>query len=731
MVIVSIVASFALASVTCRTPGLQEGKAAHGSEDAQTAQTPSGSHGWKSADLEHITSEVRSWVDEGDVVGAEFMILDHRRVVLHEAVGWMDAEDKVPMAKGSIFCVRSMTKPLVGTAVQMLIDAGKLTLDDKASKFLKSFDNDRSRDITIEQMLTHRSGFPITLIDKPLKEYKNHREIVDQAGAIGPGEKPGKRFEYSDTNFEALAEIVGIVSGQSCEAFLQSRVIEPLGLKDTYCVLGKDAPDRSRVCSNYVGERGHFEKYWDNQAEPLFPFLLGAASLYSTCEDYARFVGLWLDQGEIAGKKLVSNAAIERALRPIVPMSMIGSDQPYPTSFDHVKVNYGQAWIVWDDGKPRAEGALPIFGHSGSDGTFVWVFPEQDVIALYFTQSRNGLSGFRFEELLAPLVGLTSTPAAAKPERALTVDELVPLVGSFGSAELQTYAFTRIDSGRLALDLMGMATLKPAWPDKDGLWAFRPPSKASIRFTHDDKNAVTGLDVVDNGKSYHFGRVAKPQAAPSVDALMKMRHEKQGGAALDALKTLRMHAKLTTKTQQGDVFVNAAGKDRLATRTVLGKTDQTVVLADGNVWLLAPNKKREGVAGIYAEQVVLANPLVRMRDWRDTYAEVEIVDLFERDGEPCWVVRCGARNKPTAVRLVSVASGFVVEDHAWIAVKGLPTSSLSLRYLDYAPFGGVMLPKKIERESTSGGKMTIEYDTIEPNAELAPDAFSIEDRSNG
>jgi CubicO group peptidase (beta-lactamase class C family) len=724
MVIASFVVSAALASIACRSAVPSAG-------DQPIAQATQDKAGWKSADLAHITSEVRSWVDEGDVVGAEFMILDHRRVVLHEAVGWMDAEDKVPMAKGSIFCVRSMTKPLVGTAVQMLIDAGKLALDDKASKFLKSFDNDRSRDITIEQMLTHRSGFPITLIDKPLKEYKDHREIVDQAGTIGPGEKPGKRFEYSDTNFETLAEIVGIVSGQSCEAFLQSRVLGPLGMKDTYCVLGKDVPDRARVCSNYVGERGHFEKYWDNQAEPLFPFLLGAAGLYSTCEDYARFVGMWLDHGSVGAEKLVSNAAIERALRPIVPLLMIGSDEPYPTSFDHVKVNYGQAWIVWDDGKPRAEGALPIFGHSGSDGTFVWVFPEKDVIALYFTQSRNGLSGFRFEELLAPLVGLETTHAAAKPERALSVDELVPLVGSFGSGELQTYAFTRIDSGRLALDLMGMATLKPAWPDKDGLWAFGAPSKASIRFTRDDKNAVTGLDVVDSGKTYHFGRVSKPPAAPSVDDLMKLRREKQGGAALDALKTLRMHAKLSTKAQQGEVFVCAAGKDHLASHTVLGKSDQTVVLADGSVWLLAPNKKREGVAGVYADQVILANPLVRMRDWRESFTEVEIIDLLDVDGEPCWVVRCATKNKPTAVRWVSVARGLTLEDNSWIAVKGLPTSSLSLRYLDYTSFGGVMMPKKIERESSAGGKMTIEYDTIEPNAELAPDAFSTEDRSHG
>ena len=182
-------------------------------------------------------------------------MLERRQVVLHEAFGWSDMDRKTPLAPNTIVCVRSMTKPLVGTAIQMLIDEGKLRPSDAASKYLDSFDNDKSRAITIEQLLTHTAGFPLTMIDKPLRSYSGGRAVVDQAGKIGPSGKPGS-FRYSDTDSETLAAIVSEVSGEPVDLFIQRRIIEPLGMKDTFCVLGNESPPRSRVSSNHAGAPG-------------------------------------------------------------------------------------------------------------------------------------------------------------------------------------------------------------------------------------------------------------------------------------------------------------------------------------------------------------------------------------------------------------------------------------------------------------------------------------------
>jgi CubicO group peptidase (beta-lactamase class C family) len=280
--------------------------------------------------LRALAAGVRELVEEDEAVGAEVLILHRGQVVLHEAFGWADLDRRTPLTPNTIVCVRSMTKPLVGTAIQMLIDEGKLSLSDPVSKYLPAFANDKSRAITVGQLLTHTAGFPLTLINKPLSAYGGQRAVADQAGQIGPGGPPGP-FRYSDCDSETLAAIVSEVSGQPVDVFIRRRILEPLGMKDTFCVLGKGAPPRSRVSSNHAGMPGLWHKYWDHEDEPLFPFFLGAAGLYSTTTDYARFLALWLDRGQAGGRRLLSEAAVERALRPAKPMLSPGSDTPFPT----------------------------------------------------------------------------------------------------------------------------------------------------------------------------------------------------------------------------------------------------------------------------------------------------------------------------------------------------------------------------------------------------------------
>jgi CubicO group peptidase (beta-lactamase class C family) len=256
--------------------------------------------------------------------------------------------------------------------------------------------------------LTHTAGFPLTLIDKPLSAYRGPRDVADQAGRIGPSSPPGP-FRYSDTDSATLAAIVSVVSGQPVDEFIRRRILEPLGMKDTFCVLGKDAPPRSRVSSNHAGSPGLWHKYWDHEAKPLFPFFHGPEALYSTTTDYARFLELWLDRGQIGGQSLLSATAVERALRPAQPMLSPGSNTPFPTALS--PPHYGQHWMVYVPPKPGAAAALPIFGHGGSDGTLALVFPDHELMAFYFTQSRGAQGCLPTSFSLT--WGLTSRPAVA------------------------------------------------------------------------------------------------------------------------------------------------------------------------------------------------------------------------------------------------------------------------------------------------------------------------------
>lgn len=115
--------------------------------------------GLSSSDVEGLGDQIHRWVKEGRIVGAEVMLVKNRRIVLHEATGWSDRERQIPLERNSIYRIRSMTKPIVGTAVLVLIEEGRLNLDDPVARYLPSFDNERSGEITIRQLLTHRGGF--------------------------------------------------------------------------------------------------------------------------------------------------------------------------------------------------------------------------------------------------------------------------------------------------------------------------------------------------------------------------------------------------------------------------------------------------------------------------------------------------------------------------------------------------------------------------------------------
>jgi CubicO group peptidase (beta-lactamase class C family) len=672
--------------------------------------------------LRALAAGVRALVEDDEAVGAEVLILHDRRVVLHEAFGWADLDRRIPLQRNTIVCVRSMTKPLVGTAVQMLIDEGKLALSDPASKYLPAFANDKSKIITIEQLLTHTAGFPLTLIDKPLADYPSQRAIADQAGRIGPNGPPG-RFRYSDTDTETLAAIVSTVSGQPVDGFIRRRILEPLGMKDTYCVLEKEAPPRSRVSSNHAGSPGLWHKYWDHEEKPFFPFFLGAAALYSTATDYARFLALWLDRGVAGGRRLLSEAAVARALRPTQVMLSPGSQAPYPTALGPLVPHYGQHWMVYVAPEPRAIGALPVFGHGGSDGTLALVFPEQNLMAFYFTQSRGGMSGFRFEELLAPLVGLKGPTRRTR----LPVEKLKGLLGDYQEAPDAKRAWVTLRGTRLRVELAGQGALLPLWPGDSGRWAFGESAPGvSVRFDRSDDGRATGMTLLRNGaKLLTYRRVDPVKDFPSVERLMAILREKQGGDRIDALSSLEMKGKLKVGAARLETTVVAQGLDRIKRliRTQAGVV--TTLVDQGRVLRKSPGQPLEDLSGLWQDEAQRINPFARLRDWRETSVAVRVAGKDRLDDDEVWVVRLDCAFQPPLTRYVSTKSGLLAKEEAWVTAKGVGTVPLVVRYDDYREVAGVRLPFRMTSESAVTGKQTMQFDQATPNPKLGADTFTI------
>ena len=193
-----------------------------------------GSVGLEPETLKLFSDSVRSLLDRGEVIGAVLTIIKDRKVVLHEAYGWADREFERPMKTGTIFRLRSMTKPFVGASILLLAERDRLAITDRVSKYVPSFRNDRCRDITIEQLLTHTGGYEQPGYPQGPQAYSDLKALVEKIGEVGPTHEPGSRYFYSDAGSSTLAYIVSVVSGMPAEDFIRDNILEPLGLKDTY-----------------------------------------------------------------------------------------------------------------------------------------------------------------------------------------------------------------------------------------------------------------------------------------------------------------------------------------------------------------------------------------------------------------------------------------------------------------------------------------------------------------
>lgn len=373
----TITAFVILSTVSCLRPPLQDDTLFFAEATPDSTLAPL---------VDTLIREAEAWQEDGKMVGAEMLIIRGRNIILHKALGWADREDNVPMSRNTICRIRSMTKPFVGTAILLLQQQGKLDLNDRVAVYIPAFDNPNSDAITIYQLMTHTAGFEQTGFPKgSIYEYPSLAAGVNDLGREGPQHPPGAQYVYSDGGSAALAHLVSVVSGMPCETFIRQNIFDPLGLNDTYC----NAPDsdnlRRRFSSTYNWQEDQFAKYWDNLDAQEIPFFRGSGGIYSTPLDYARFLYAWSNPRDTLLSPEIRKSALES------------------TDFNN---SYALQWEVYH----RNDSLGIAFGHGGSDGTIAISLPEQDLLAVFFTQTRGTVAAALFEKLIFTELGYQPPP---------------------------------------------------------------------------------------------------------------------------------------------------------------------------------------------------------------------------------------------------------------------------------------------------------------------------------
>ncbi len=672
--------------------------------------------------VELFSQQIDRFVERDMIVGAEVHIIKDRKTILHRAYGWADRDAERKMELESVFCVRSMTKPVLGTVVQMLIDEGKLSLDQRVAEILKEFDQEKTRQITIGQLLTHTSGLPMSAINRPLSEYPDLRSVAADAAKAGVGFQPGTSFQYSDAGSDSLGAIVSEVTGMSADEFIKRRILEPLKMDDSLTLVDKADPRTLRIPSAYSGGPRNWQRHWQASDPPLLPLFLTSQGLFCTTTDYARFLTLWMDKGRLGDRQMLSSAAVERSLAP----GWHFSDEP--ARFESRDQTYGQLWVVHHDEQGNGPGP---FGHSGSDGTFAWAWPEEDLIVLVFTQSRGTLVGAELENTISDLLiagdveGYRKKLLASSRAR----ESYERLTGIYWDEDVETdYYVVRVDEAELIVERPGRFQSIANPLEEDGHFSAAGGS-ITLQFEGEVDQSPSVMLMKTPGKTERQVRHETNRDLPDVEAIMASASKAHGLDRLgdQGVVLLSGNIKAGLFGRTGTINQWFDGR-RLRTEIQIGSSKEVLVINGNDVVTQTNGAERKILDGIARRQAVLSHPAVQYGGWSESYNELELLKQFSAESEELLLLRVYAAGLPTSTLVIDAKTGLLVREQSLQMLPGMGFIGAESRFSDFQAVGGMTLPFRIESKFAHPllGRNVIQFDKFETHVEQG-DLFQISD----
>lgn len=357
--------------------------------------------------LERIEPIMRDYVERGAFPGMTVAVARHGQLVYLESFGFADIQTRKPVASDSIFRIYSMTKPVTATAVMMLFEEGKFTLDEPVSKYIPSFKDVQvyrpegsgkstkpSREITIRDLLRQTSGLGYGSEDDPVSQAYQKANLFDPNTTLEQMVAkltklplyfdPGTQWKYS-VAIDVLGRLVEVWSGQTLAEFFEQRIFRPLGMTDTAFSVPADKVARFTNCyrSTDEGKLTPLPRAFTSYAPENVHLYSGGGGLVSTAADYLRFAQMLANGGALDGVRILGPKTIE-----LMSMNQLpdGVTAPWEKLQGH---GYGFAMSVLTDiAKSLTVGSVGDFGWDGAASTYFRVDPKEDLVILLMTQRR-------------------------------------------------------------------------------------------------------------------------------------------------------------------------------------------------------------------------------------------------------------------------------------------------------------------------------------------------------
>jgi CubicO group peptidase (beta-lactamase class C family) len=371
--------------------------------------------GLSSERLQRIHETVQRHIDAHDISGAVTVVGRKGRLAHLESHGMMDIDSQKAMSKDTLFWIASMSKPITGTAILMLMEEGKIRLTDPVSKFIPEFRGMKvtvmqerptgpgaaaagpaaplfytvpaAREITIQDLLSHVSGLvsggaasAAELAKVARKPGETLADYIPRLGTTPLDFQPGSRWSYCPgAGFETLGRIVEIVSGQTFDVFLRQRIFDPLGMKD---ITFHPAQDHlARVATMYHRSNNTLTKVDTSTRLNNTSYFSGAGGLMSDAEDYLQFGQMLANGGQLNGKRLLSPKTVELMSAIFAPDTLPG--RPKGRSFGL------SVQVINDAVAANTRISNGSYGWDGAFGTHFWVDPKEKIVGILMIQTDN------------------------------------------------------------------------------------------------------------------------------------------------------------------------------------------------------------------------------------------------------------------------------------------------------------------------------------------------------
>lgn len=366
--------------------------------------------GFSSERLARITDYFNHEVSTGKIPGAIVLIQRKGQPAYYEAFGVRNVANKAPMTPDTIFTLFSMTKPITSVAALMLVEQGKLALDDEVGQYVKGFYTikvgeekpgpdgkpelslvEPKRPILIHDLLRQSAGIPYAslaygVVKKPYDDADlmsgkfTNAEVADKIAALPLISQPGDYWTYGHAT-DVLGRVIEVVSGKSLYHFEKENLLDPLGMTNTSFFITE--PSRQALFAEPLPNK---HDKLDRDPRIVTKWESGGGGMVSSMADYARFVQMLLNRGELNGKRILARKTVD-----LMTANHIGEAagiKPWVYYFPGGGYGFGLGVAVRTEaGVSHWAGSVGEYEWSGGSGTYFLVDPKEDMFAILMIQS--------------------------------------------------------------------------------------------------------------------------------------------------------------------------------------------------------------------------------------------------------------------------------------------------------------------------------------------------------